>query len=231
MLLGASRWLAAIAAAFGGTVRFVFQRRGRPRGARRMVQDGCSSAFPADAVYGSTTCGPRSAQSRCRKAVLAIPTPWSDLPRRRLHGAPAASRHRRAARRLRISFAALPIIVARDTTPCSAGARGGPHRRGARGAPNVIPADRSTSAPPRGPSRRRCATISKRALAAVAQGVAATAAPARSRSTSAPHAHITVPPGRRRLQGARRAGERAPWTTTAADARRDFSNSRPASRR
>ncbi len=234
MLLGAARWLAANRGRFGGTVRFVFQPAEEGRGgARRMVQDGLVERFPADAVYGmhnlpglalGTVAVPKG-------PVLASSDTWEVTFRGAgIHGArphlgtdaPLAAAQ---------FVAALPMIVAREIDPLQAAVLSVGHiARGARRAERdprrsvyLCAAARAFTPEVRDHLEARPRRRGARGCRLCRAG----AEPLYIRASRPHHRPARPPP----LQARARAGERAPWTTTAADARRDFSNSRPASRR
>jgi hippurate hydrolase len=145
MLLGAARWLAANRDRFGGTVHFVFQPAEESRGgAARMVGDGLFERFPADAVYGLHNLPglPLGTVAVPKGPVLASSDTWEVTFRGAgVHGArphlgtdaPLAAAQ---------FIAALPMIVAREVDPLQAAVLSVGHiAAGARGAPNVIPAE------------------------------------------------------------------------------------------
>jgi hippurate hydrolase len=145
MLLGAARWLAANRDRFGGTVHFVFQPAEESRGgAARMVGDGLFERFPADAVYGLHNLPglPLGTVAVPKGPVLASSDTWEVTFRGAgVHGArphlgtdaPLAAAQ---------FIAALPMIVAREVDPLQVAVLSVGHiAAGARGAPNVIPAE------------------------------------------------------------------------------------------
>ena len=177
MLLGAARWLAANRDRFGGTVHFVFQPAEESRGgAARMVADGLFERFPVDAVYGLHNLPglPLGTIAVPKGPVLAASDTWEVTFRGAgVHGArphlgtdaPLAAAQ---------FIAALPMVVAREIDPLQAAVLSVGHiAGGARGAPNVIPAEVFVCGTARSFSEEVRAHLEAR-IAAVAHGIAAT---------------------------------------------------------